>query len=589
MNEPEIINVDDLYDDVNTEQRVITVNLQKKPELLAHLLKTNDWKQVLVFCSAKRSCDNLVRKLENLGVEASAMHGNQHQYARAGALRDFKAGTSRVLIATDVAGRGIDIEELPCVINYELPRSPNDYTHRIGRTGRAGEDGMAISLISHDEYQHFNVIEKRNGIRLEREQVKGFEADETAPEMPVSTKKKKKPKHKRNKLSKKAKLRMQNKKPDANKSGTNQEDKSSPNEKTSSDKPKVAKSIAKENKAKENKTKETKVKGSKADASKNAKTNVKKSATEKPEKVDGSSLYTRVLPKTSKEEENSDNLHLFKRVRIGRTNVLRVVKRLPFGAYLSASSQSDEILLPKRYEPEDCKVDDLLKVFIYYDSEDRIIATTEVPFAQVDECAFLKVVDVNKVGAFMDIGLMKDLFVPYAEQEVKMEKGQSYVVRVYLDEHSGRIMASSKLDKFLLEESHSHQAGQAVDLMVYAETELGYKAVVGTTYVGLLYKSELSQPLKVGDKFKGSIKTVRSDNKLDLSISVPSEKTRTDLANQVLTYIKDQGGVSSLTDKSSPDDIYAQFRVSKKAYKKALGALYKRRLILIEKDKIKLV
>ncbi|KAG1694896.1 ATP-dependent RNA helicase RhlE [Nymphon striatum] len=554
MNEPEIINVDDLYDDVNTEQRVITVNLQKKPELLAHLLKTNDWKQVLVFCSAKRSCDNLVRKLENLGVEASAMHGNQHQYARAGALRDFKAGTSRVLIATDVAGRGIDIEELPCVINYELPRSPNDYTHRIGRTGRAGEDGMAISLISHDEYQHFNVIEKRNGIRLEREQVKGFEADETAPEMPVSTKKKKKPKHKRNKLSKKAKLRMQNKKPDANKSGTNQEDKSSPNEKTSSDKPKVAKSIAKENKAKENKTKETKVKGSKADASKNAKTNVKKSATEKPEKVDGSSLYTRVLPKTSKGDSNDD-----------------------------------EILLPKRYEPEDCKVDDLLKVFIYYDSEDRIIATTEVPFAQVDECAFLKVVDVNKVGAFMDIGLMKDLFVPYAEQEVKMEKGQSYVVRVYLDEHSGRIMASSKLDKFLLEESHSHQAGQAVDLMVYAETELGYKAVVGTTYVGLLYKSELSQPLKVGDKFKGSIKTVRSDNKLDLSISVPSEKTRTDLANQVLTYIKDQGGVSSLTDKSSPDDIYAQFRVSKKAYKKALGALYKRRLILIEKDKIKLV
>ncbi|MEB8434529.1 S1-like domain-containing RNA-binding protein [Cocleimonas sp. KMM 6892] len=284
-----------------------------------------------------------------------------------------------------------------------------------------------------------------------------------------------------------------------------------------------------------------------------------------------------------------DNLHLFKRVRIGRTNVLRVVKRLPFGAYLSASSQSDEILLPKRYEPENCKVDDLLKVFIYYDSEDRIIATTEIPLAQVDECAFLKVVDVNKVGAFMDIGLMKDLFVPYAEQDVKMEKGKSYVVRVYLDEHSGRIMASSKLDKFLLEESHSHQAEQAVDLMVYAETELGYKAVVGTTYVGLLYKSELPQPLKIGDKFKGYIKTVRADNKLDLSLNLPSEKTRSDLANQILDHIKEQGGASSLTDKSSPDDIYAQFRVSKKAYKKALGALYKRRLILIEKDSIKLV
>ena len=289
------------------------------------------------------------------------------------------------------------------------------------------------------------------------------------------------------------------------------------------------------------------------------------------------------------EQLDSDNLHLFKRVRIGRTNVLCVVKRLPFVAYLSASSQTDEILLPKRYEPEDCKVDDLLKVFIYYDSEDRIIATTEVPLAQVDECAFLKVVDVNKVGAFLDIGLMKDLFVPYAEQDVKMVKGESYVVRVYLDEHSGRIMASSKLDKFLLEESHSHQAEQAVDLIVYAETELGYKAVVGTTYIGLLYKSELPQPLKVGEKLKGFVKTVRSDYKLDLSLNLPSEKTRTDLANQILSFIKDQGGTSSLTDKSSPDDIYAQFRVSKKAYKKALGALYKRRLIAIEKDSIKLV
>lgn len=289
------------------------------------------------------------------------------------------------------------------------------------------------------------------------------------------------------------------------------------------------------------------------------------------------------------DDNDSANLHVFKRVRVGRTNVLRVVKRLPFGAYLSASSQSDEILLPKRYEPEGCKVDDLLKVFIYYDSEDRVIATTEVPFAQVDECAFLKVIDVNKVGAFMDIGLMKDLFVPYAEQNVKMEKGQSYVVRVYLDEHSGRIMASSKLDKFLLEESHSHDAGQAVDLIVFAETELGYKAVVGTTYVGLLYKNELPQPLAVGDKLKGFIKTVRTDNKLDLTLSQPSEKTRANLANQILDYIKDQGGSSSLTDKSAPDDIYAQFKVSKKAYKKALGALYKRRLIVIEKDSIKLV
>jgi len=192
MNDPIIINVDDFYDDINITQRVITVNYDKKNDLLAHLLKTNDWKQVLVFCSAKRSCDNLVIKLEKRGINARAMHGNLQQNARARALKEFKEGKIRILIATDVAGRGIDIEQLPCVINYELPRSPNDYKHRIGRTGRAGKDGVAISLIAHHEFQHFGVIEKRNGIRLEREQIKGFEADKEAPPLPKRSKPKKK-------------------------------------------------------------------------------------------------------------------------------------------------------------------------------------------------------------------------------------------------------------------------------------------------------------------------------------------------------------------------------------------------------------
>ncbi len=319
MNEPEIINVDDLYDDVNTVQRVITVNHQQKPELLAHLLKTNDWKQVLVFCSAKRSCDNLVRKLQNFDVEASAMHGNQHQYARAGALRDFKAGTIRVLVATDVAGRGIDIEELPCVINYELPRSPNDYTHRIGRTGRAGEDGMAISLISHDEYQHFSVIEKRNGIRLEREQIKGFEADKTAPEIPVSIKKKKpKTKNKRNKLSKKAKIKTLNKNSGARKPETSEHAKPSlygkaknpkANRPSDANPKKEDKVVRETGGAKETKDlkidkpvkseqpapKKTKPKTAKLETTPGSKKSEVKQET--PAKVDGSSLYTRVLPK----------------------------------------------------------------------------------------------------------------------------------------------------------------------------------------------------------------------------------------------------------------------------------------------------
>ena len=291
---------------------------------------------------------------------------------------------------------------------------------------------------------------------------------------------------------------------------------------------------------------------------------------------------------------DSQELHLFKRVKVGRMNVLEVVKRLPFGAYLSPGSNKkgfdrEEILLPKRYEPEDCKVGDLLKVFIYFDSEDRIIATNETPLAQVDECAYLKVVDVNKVGAFLDMGLMKDLFVPFAEQETRMQLGESYVVYVYLDEYSGRMMASSKLDKFLLETSHYHKEGQEVDLLIYAETDLGYKAVMGTNYLGLLYTNEIFQPLKLGDRVKGYIKGVRSDKKIDLTLQLPSEKTRSDLANQIIEYIKEQGGSALITDKSPPEIIYQQFKVSKKTYKKALGALYKRKMILIEKDKISLL
>lgn len=295
----------------------------------------------------------------------------------------------------------------------------------------------------------------------------------------------------------------------------------------------------------------------------------------------------------SLETNTNEPLHLFKRVKVGRVNVLRVVKRLPFGSYLSPGSNKkgfdlEEILLPKRYEPEVLKVNDLIKVFIYFDSEDRIIATTEKSLAQVDECAFLKVTDVNKVGAFLDMGLMKDLFVPFAEQESRMEVGKSYLVHVHLDEHSGRMLASSKLDKYLLDQSHYHKAGQEVDLQVYAKTDLGYKAVIGTTYQGLLFDNEIFQEISIGDKLKGYIKEVRPDKKINLTLQLPSEKTRGDLANQILEMIKEQDGTSTLTDKSSPDEIYKRFNVSKKAYKKALGALYKRKLILIEKDKITL-
>ena len=202
MTTPEIVNMDEFLEEIPIEQRVIAVNHNKKNDLLAHLLTENDWKQVLIFCSAKKTCDNLVIKMAKRGIEAIAMHGNKEQSARSAALKSFKAGDIRILIATDVAARGIDIQQLPCVINFDLPRSPNDYVHRIGRTGRAGQTGHAISLIAHHEYHHFTVIERHNALRLEREAIEGFEADEIAPPMPRS-----KPKKKAGLKNKKARLK----------------------------------------------------------------------------------------------------------------------------------------------------------------------------------------------------------------------------------------------------------------------------------------------------------------------------------------------------------------------------------------------
>ncbi len=207
MDKPTIINLEQHLESV-IDQHVVTVNADKKQALLVHLLKENDWQQVLVFCSAKKTCDQVVNKLTEQGVGAVALHGDREQKERLAAVDAFKNGDIRVLVATDVASRGLDVERLDCVINFELPRSPNDYTHRIGRTGRAGKSGQAISLIAHHEYAHFSVIEKRNGLRLEREQVTGFEASKKAPPPPP----RKKPKNKiKTKLSKKKLQRLREK------------------------------------------------------------------------------------------------------------------------------------------------------------------------------------------------------------------------------------------------------------------------------------------------------------------------------------------------------------------------------------------
>ncbi len=275
---------------------------------------------------------------------------------------------------------------------------------------------------------------------------------------------------------------------------------------------------------------------------------------------------------------------------IGKLNTMRVIKRLPFGAILvhDEDESAEEVLIPKRYEPENCQINDSFEVFVYLDSEDRIIATTETPFAHVDGFGFLKVIDVNNTGAFFDWGLSKDLLVPYGEQIYPVKVGSYHMVYLYLDDRSSRITGSLKIDKWLKEESFYLKQDQQVDLMIYAKTELGFKAIVNNDYSGLLYENEIFQTLNIGDRVQGFIKNIRPDNKIDLTLQKPPEQTRDALTDTILEDLKQQGGSSNLTDKSKPEDIYAYYGVSKKSYKKALGALYKKRLIVIDKDKISL-
>lgn len=274
-------------------------------------------------------------------------------------------------------------------------------------------------------------------------------------------------------------------------------------------------------------------------------------------------------------------------VKIGKINRLAVVKAVDFGVYLDGG-ELDNILLPKRYLPEQWDIGDYIEVFIYLDSEDRLIATTEKPLAMVGQCAHLQVVAVNSIGAFLDWGLPKDLLVPFNEQGKRMEVGRSYTVFVYLDPHTERIAASCKLNKFLSDKGSNFKPNQAVDLLIYQRTDLGFMAIINDSHLGLIHNSEVFQPLSCGQKISGYIKQVRADQKIDLCLQQQGQEARDDLSQLILADLKKCGGSSTLTDKSPPDAIYKKYGVSKGSYKRALGALYKQRLILIDKDKISL-
>ena len=276
-------------------------------------------------------------------------------------------------------------------------------------------------------------------------------------------------------------------------------------------------------------------------------------------------------------------------VEIGKMNHLRVVKEVDFGVYLDGGEEFGEILMPKRYVPAGCKPDDMVDVFIYMDSEDRIIATTEKPYAMVGDFACLKVVSVNKVGAFLDWGLMKDLLVPFNEQYKKMEEGNYYVVAIYLDLDTNRILASAKVEDFLDDTPKEYKEGQEVDLMIYSHSPLGYKAIINDAHTGMLYENEVFRKIKIGERLKGFIKRLREDGKIDLMLDKPGYKKVYSIAEQILNKLKENNGFLPLGDKSAADDIYNAFGISKKAFKMTIGGLYKSRMITIEDGGIRLV
>lgn len=283
------------------------------------------------------------------------------------------------------------------------------------------------------------------------------------------------------------------------------------------------------------------------------------------------------------------DLNVYKNMaEIGRMNKMRVVKQLDFGMYLDGE-ELGEILLPTRYIPKGLLVDDIVDVFLYLDSEDRLIATTETPYAMVDDFVLLKVTSVNQIGAFLDWGLPKDLLVPYNQQKQKMEEGRWYMVKVYLDNISKRIAASAKLDSFLDNLPPNYSIGQEVDLIICNETELGYKTIINGSHWGMLFHNDVFQPLKRGLKLKGFIKNVREDEKIDVCLQKPGYDKIDGIAQKILEYLRKNNGFMSITDKSSPDLIYQLFSVSKKAYKNAVGALYKKGLVVLEEEGTRLV
>ena len=277
-------------------------------------------------------------------------------------------------------------------------------------------------------------------------------------------------------------------------------------------------------------------------------------------------------------------------LQIGRTCQLKVNRQVEFGFYLDGGEQYGEVLLPNgEIRPDiDVHIGEPLEVFLYLDTQERIVATTHMPLAQVGDFAYLEVAWVNNFGAFLHWGPQKDLFVPFREQKMKMMKGHSYIVHVHLDPETYRIMASAKVEHFLSQDFPPYRTGDQVELLIWQKSDLGLKAIVDGRYGGLLYDTQMFRTLRTGDRVKGYISQVRPDGKLDLSLQCPGQRGVEDFSAQLLRHLQMNGGQTPLGDKSPAEEVYALFGVSKKVFKKAVGDLYRQRLIEISDTGIRL-
>jgi len=276
-------------------------------------------------------------------------------------------------------------------------------------------------------------------------------------------------------------------------------------------------------------------------------------------------------------------------VDLGNYNVLEIAREVDFGVYLT--SEDGDILLPNKYIPEGAKVGDFVRVFVYRDSEDRVIATNLTPYATVREFACLTCTDTAPFGAFLDWGLEKDLLVPLHNQKDKMQEGRKYCVYLYLDEASDRVVATSKLGKHLKNDRIGLTEGEEVQLLVAGFTEIGIKVIVNNAYMGILYKNEVFQDLHMGDKTTGYIKTIRPDDKIDVTLRKPDATIKSeseDASGKILRLLQQGNGWLPLSDSSTPEDIYKTLGMSKKTFKRAIGGLYKAGKISLEEDSIRL-